>query len=167
MLTQITDKDVKQFVLRQFSSLDTEDVKKLVKFHTVNKYLLMAHSQEELRVLGKLVANLKGKPKDAILKEYENHLKVALSKEPTLKTNTNVLSKIYAHFRKKLSQDEKDYLLNAIEDFRNQKISLGEILNIVKDFTIKYENTYLARQTFYLLYSDIERGFTQKSSLYN
>ena len=158
MSKEVTVDDVRSFTMEQFErTKKTNDMKKLVHFHTINKYLLMAHGQKELKILGNLVANRKKAPIKSILKEYEEHLKLAIQGEPTIPSTVNVLNKISSHFKKKFTFDEKKLFLRTVEDYRDQKISLGEILNHVDGYIHKYENGYLQRQTFYLLYSDVEK----------
>jgi uncharacterized protein YbgA (DUF1722 family) len=157
MRKQITIEDVRSFTLKQFDNIkESNEIKKLVLFHTINKYLLMTHSQSELKILGNLVANRCKKPTSKIFQEYEEHLKQTLSRDATLQSTSNVLNKIYSRFKKKFTSDEKKLFFKTIEDFRNEKISLGQVLNFVDKYIHKYENGYLQRQTFYLLYSDIE-----------
>ena len=157
MRKQVTLEDVRSFTLEQFErAKKTCEIKKLVHFHTINKYLLMAHNQQGLRTLGKLVANKEKKPLNEILEEYEFYLNQILRCNPTVPSITNVFNKIYSHFRKKLTSAEKKLFLKTIEDFRTEKIPLGKVLNYVDSYVQKFENGYLQRQTFYLLYSDIE-----------
>lgn len=158
MNKEITVNDVRSFTAEQFERIKkTNDMKKLVHFHTINKYLLMTHDQKELKILGNLVANREKNSKNSIFSEYENHLKSALQSEPTISSIVNALNKIYSHFKKKFTNEEKRLFLRTIQDYQNKKITLGEILNHVDGYIQKYENGYLQRQTFYLLYSDIEK----------
>lgn len=160
MRKQVTVKDSCSFTLEQFERIKkSNEIKELIHFHTINKYLFMAHSQNELKTLGNLVANLDKKPISIIFQEYEEHLKQILSKEVTIHSTTNVLNRIYSHFRKKFTLEEKILFLNTIKDFSDGKISLGNVLNYVDDYIEKYENGYLKRQTFYLLYSEIRDDF--------
>jgi uncharacterized protein YbgA (DUF1722 family) len=157
MHKQVTIEDVRPFILEQFAVIKkSNELKQLVQFHTINKYLFMAHNQDELKILGNLVSNRDQKSSSATFQEYEEHLKKTLSKELTIPSTTNVLNKIYSHFQKKFTSDEKNFFLKTIEDFRDKKISLGKVLNYVDNYIDKYENGYLQRQTFYLLYSDID-----------
>lgn len=157
MSKHVTAEDVISFTLEQFDKIKkSNEIKKLVHFHTINKYLLMAHSPSGLKILGNLVANKDQKSTGAIFQEYEERLKQTLSTEITIKSTSNVLNKIYSRFKKKFTSDEKNLFLKTIENFRNEKISLGSILNYVDNYIDKYENGYLRRQTFYLLYSDID-----------
>lgn len=157
MWKHVTIEEVHSFTLEQFDKIKkSNDIKKLVNFHTINKYLFMAHNQSELKILGNLVANKDKNPINKIFQEYEEHLKKTLSDDVTLHSTTNVLNKIYSRFKKKFTFDEKKLFFKAIEDFREEKISLGKVLNFVDKYIHKYENGYLQRQTFYLLYSEVE-----------
>ena len=50
-------------MLADFRKVKSEgSMKDLVRFHTENKYLLMAYNQAELRKLGAIVANKEKKP---------------------------------------------------------------------------------------------------------
>jgi uncharacterized protein YbgA (DUF1722 family) len=141
MNKEVTLEDVRSFTKEQFERIKkSNEIKKLVHFHTINKYLFMAQNQSGLKTLGKLVANKDKKPINIIFQEYEYTLNQILICEATIPSISNVLNKIYSHFKKKFTLEE----------------NLGEILNHVDNYIHKYENGYLQRQTFYLLYSDIE-----------
>ncbi|MFB5631229.1 MAG: DUF1722 domain-containing protein [Nitrosopumilaceae archaeon] len=157
MRKQITIDNVRSFTLEQFDKIkESNDIKKLVNFHTINKYLFLALDQSELKILGNLVANKNKNSTNKIFQEYEEHLKKTLTRDVTLPSTANVLIKIYSKFKKKFTSDEKQFFFKIIEDFKDEKISLGKVLNFVDKYIQKYENGYIQRQTFYLLYSDIE-----------
>ena len=84
----ILEKDVTDFVLERFSQVKKQNAtNQLVKFHTINKYLLMAHSQKYLKILGNVVANHENKSIDEILVDYEKDLIPALNSAPTIKSH--------------------------------------------------------------------------------
>ena len=115
MSKEVTVDDVRSFTMEQFERMKkANDMKKLVHFHTINKYLLMAHGQQELRFLGNLVANREKASLESILDKYEEHLKLALKGEPTISSTANVLNKIYSHFKKKFTKEEKLLFLRTI-----------------------------------------------------
>ena len=106
---QVTEKDTVKFVLDRFSQVKkSKRIRELVEFQAMNKYMLMVHNQEELKILGNLVASHKKIPLSDILDKYEDHLKIALKKEPTIKTHHNVMMHIFGHFSNHFSQSEKD-----------------------------------------------------------
>ncbi len=157
MRKQVTLEDVRSFTLERFQQIKkSNEIKKLVHFHTINKYLFLAHNQNGLRILGKLVSNQDKKSISDIFEEYEYNLNLILISKPTIPSISNVFNKIYSHFRKKLSPAEKKLFLKTIDNYKTGKISLGKVLNHVDNYVQKFENGYLQRQTFYLLYSDVE-----------
>jgi hypothetical protein len=89
---QVTEKDTVKFVLDRFSQVKkAKRIRELVEFQAMNKYMLMVHNQEELKILGNLVASHKKIPLSDILDKYEEHLKIALRKEPTLDISQIIL----------------------------------------------------------------------------
>ena len=125
-------------------------------FQASNKYMIMAHDQIELKNLGNIVANYKKIPFSDIVKKYEGHLKIAMIKVPTIKTHTNVIMHVFGYFSKHLSQNEKQMFFELLEQFRENKITIGKILLEISHITYRFENTYLASQTYFLLYSDVQ-----------
>ena len=57
---ELNEKEIKQFVNERFLEVkSSKKIKNLVSFQAMNKYLIMSHSQEQLRVLGRIVASNK------------------------------------------------------------------------------------------------------------
>ena len=77
----------------------------LVRFHTENKFLLMAYNQKEMRILGNLVANPKRRPLGEIVQEYEKHLHGSMEDPPKRTSNINVLMHLLGYFSKELSKN--------------------------------------------------------------
>jgi uncharacterized protein YbgA (DUF1722 family) len=84
---------------------------KLVQFHTAHKLLIMAHSVEHYRSLGRLVAHAKGKESKDIYAEYQQVLTEALKRKCTIKKHVNVLQHMMGYFKKTISADEKQEML--------------------------------------------------------
>ncbi|HET6517131.1 MAG TPA: YbgA family protein [Nitrosopumilaceae archaeon] len=145
--------EILDFVLERFKELKLNpSMKNLVHFHTINKFLIMVHSPKHLNVLGNLIANHDQKELDDILENYEKQLKFALEISPTISSNINALSHIFSHFLHELSPDEKSAFLISLNHFCEGKITLSEMLGLLKSWTSKYDKTYLASQTYFLLY---------------
>jgi len=156
---QVTEKDTIKFVLERFSQVKkSKRIRELVEFQAMNKYMLMAHNQEELKMLGNLVASHKKIPLSDILDQYEEHLKIALKKEPTIKTHLNVMMHIFGYFSKYFSQSEKDLFDELLRQFKEGQITTGKMLSEIGPLIYRFNNTYLARQTYFLLYADTRPG---------
>ncbi len=155
----ISEQDVKNYVFERFEDVKRlKRIKNLVNFQAMNKYMIMAHDQEQLKKLGNIVASYKKIPFSEILENYEENLRIALKKKPTKKMHTNVIMHIFGHFSKKLSQSEKELFFQLLEKYKEEKIALGEILVEINPVIFRFNNTYLASQTYFLLYSNIIPG---------
>jgi len=154
---KITENDVIEYVLQRFEDVKRSNkIQDLVKFQTLNKYMLMAHDQTKSKKLGRIVASYKKIPFSELLQEYEEYLKNVMKKEPTIKTHTNVIMHIFGYFSKNLSQNEKQLFFRLAEIFRKNEMTIGEILLEINLITYRFDNMYLASQTYILLYSNVQ-----------
>ena len=87
----------------------------LVAFHTRHKLLIMAHSPNHYRELGRLVARAKEVPAQELYEHYQSRLMEALRLKATPKKNTNVLQHLMGYFKKDLTADEKQELREVID----------------------------------------------------
>ena len=116
----------------------------------------MAHDQIILKTLGNIVANHANKDLKDTIEEYEKYLIDALNKEPTIKTHSNVLLHIFGFFSTDLNKFEKIQFLNLWRQFKERKISIGNILSEINPIISQFNKTYLAGQTYFLLYADVQ-----------
>ena len=127
---------------------------KLVRFHTTNKYLLMAFNQLELNKLGNIIANREKLPVNTVIENYEVRLKTALNKPPTRSRHANVLRRMYGHFYKKLPKYKQQIIEQQISDYQNGKIRLSDTLQNLTILASDIDSMYLAKQSYFLLFSD-------------
>ncbi len=145
----------KLFLMAHFRKVrGSGTMRALVQFQAENKFLLMAYHQKELRILGRLVANLEKRTLMEILKEYHGHLAKALAQPPRYLSNINVLMHTLGFFSGQLSTREKAFFLDALERYRNEKVPLSVPLNLARAWVIRFDQEYLGRQTFFLPYPE-------------
>jgi uncharacterized protein YbgA (DUF1722 family) len=120
----------------------------LVDFHTREKLLIMAHSQERYREMGRLVATGKQFKTPDLYKHYEALLFRALDLKATASKHTNVLMHILGYFKKKLSADEKKEVLELIQNYRSGHLPLIVPVTLMNHFVRKYRQPYLTSQTY-------------------
>ena len=120
----------------------------LMNFHSRHKYLLMAHSPAELKLMGKAVAGINRQNHDEVLKQYESLLLGALSLKATTRKHTNVLQHIMGYFKKILTADEKVELLEVIERYRNNLVPLIVPIVLLQHYVRKYQEPYLLEQWY-------------------
>lgn len=120
----------------------------LVEFHTRHKLQLLAHSPKHARALGKLVAEAKTIPSESLYERYQKLFMEALKLRATVKKNTNVLQHMMGYFKKELSSDEKQELLEVIEHYHREHIPLIVPVTLMNHYVRKYDQTYLKSQYY-------------------
>ncbi len=121
---------------------------RLMTFHSHEKLLLLAHSPNHYRLLGKLVGEGKGKDIERLYDEYERLFMEALRLKTTRVKNVNVLQHILGHFKKELSGSEKQEMLEIIGQYRKGYVPLIVPITLVNHYVRKYDKTHLAEQTY-------------------
>jgi uncharacterized protein YbgA (DUF1722 family) len=121
---------------------------RLVDFQRRHKLLLMAHSPDMARQLGKLVAGAGARPLADILPEYEKLLLSALKQKATVRKNVNVLQHMLGYFKKQLDDFEKKELLDLIEKYHQSLVPLIVPLTLLKHYIDKFQEPYLKDQYY-------------------
>lgn len=125
------------------------NMKALVDFHSKNKYLFMAYSQNQLSVLGRIVANHEKKTIEKTIEEYESNMNKLLLKMPATGKYINVMLHIFGYFSGQLSVDEKAYFLDSLENYRNQHIPQSTVMSLLWSWVLRFDETYLKYQTVF------------------
>ena len=120
----------------------------LVDFHTRNKLLILSHSQKHYRLMGKLVAEGKKMQIRELYDQYQELLMEALKLKTTIRKNGNVLQHLMGYFKKQLTPDEKQELLEIFEQYRNQLVPLLVPITLINHYVRKYDQPYLKQQTY-------------------
>jgi uncharacterized protein YbgA (DUF1722 family)/uncharacterized protein YbbK (DUF523 family) len=131
-------------------------IRNIVTFHADHKLLLMSHSQKHTALLGRMVAEAKGKKQDELLSGYIRTCMEALHLAATVRKHTNVLMHIMGYFKKHISGDEKKEMLEVINNYHHGLIPLIVPLVLLNHYVRKYDEPYLKRQ-FYLNPHPIEQ----------
>ncbi|MBN2054379.1 DUF523 and DUF1722 domain-containing protein [bacterium] len=145
------------FVFMRWREMRSGDhtVSGLMDFHTRHKLLLMAHSPRHLRLLGRLVAGTESASLQKVTEEYLAVLTEALLLKATVKKNINTLQHVMGYFKKVLSADEKQELLETMAHYRDHHVPLLVPVTLLNHYVRKYGQPYLARQ-YYLKPHPIE-----------
>ena len=145
----------KLYTLADFRSVkNSGNINRLIAFQSRNKLLFTAYSQTELRAMGRIVAQPKGRPLQETITEYQSHLWKALQRPPRRGANENVLTKAAGYFTSKLSKNEKTFFLDAVAKYRAGKFPLSTPLNVLKAWIIRFNEEYLMQQTFFEPYPE-------------
>jgi uncharacterized protein YbgA (DUF1722 family)/uncharacterized protein YbbK (DUF523 family) len=127
---------------------EKQSLKALIAFHTRNKLLLLAHSPQHHRQMGKLVAAGKELPLRELYARYQDIFLEALRLKTTNKKHTNVLMHMLGYFKEQLSAAEKQEMLELIEQYRLESLPLVVPMTMMSHYVRKYDETYLKEQTY-------------------
>jgi uncharacterized protein YbgA (DUF1722 family)/uncharacterized protein YbbK (DUF523 family) len=122
-------------------------VHELVRFHTRHKFLIMAHDQEAMRNLGRLVADA-AEDTAAAMREYVSLLMRALQKPVRRSSQTNVLEHIAGFLREGLDRGDREELRRAIADYRNGELPVIAPLTLIRHHLRRHPDDFLEQQHF-------------------
>ena len=120
----------------------------LVDFHTDHKLLILSHSPKHYTTLGRLVAHAADPSPESLQTTYLQALMEGLKLTATAKKNANVLQHSLGYFKQQLSADEKQELLEVIDQYRNGFLPLIVPIVLLRHYTRKYDQPYLKRQYY-------------------
>lgn len=124
-------------------------LKDLIAFHSEYKYLLMAYSPGYLRQMGKIVANHTKDNLNRMIGQYRILLHKALSMIPKPMRHVNMLLHLFGYFSKELSNKEKAYFLDVLEEYQQKKVPFSVPLSIIHAWVVRFENPYLMHQIIF------------------
>jgi len=140
----------KLFTLASFRAVKkAQRISNLTRFHAEYKYLLMAYSQKELRILGNIAANRDRKDIKQVIAEYETHLQGSMSTPSKRSSNINVFTHIFGYFSELLSTNEKKFFLETLQLYRDGRVPFTSVLALLKGWAIRFQDEYLTRQAFF------------------
>lgn len=138
------------FVLKRWRNMigSGATIGSLVDFHTRHKLLIMSHSPKHYSSLGKLVADPKALPREELYPQYQFLLMEALKLRATVKKNTNVLQHLVGYFKRELSPDEKQEMVELIQHYHHGHFPLIVPVTLVNHYARKYDQPYLKLQHY-------------------
>jgi uncharacterized protein YbbK (DUF523 family)/uncharacterized protein YbgA (DUF1722 family) len=120
----------------------------LVRFHTAEKFLLLAHDATAYEKLGRLVAGSKGTPRAELERRYVEAYMTALAKIATPRRHANVLQHMAGYFKKLIGAEDRKELAGAIEDYRRRLVPLVVPLTLLRHNVRLHKVSYLQGQVY-------------------
>ena len=120
----------------------------LIRFHTADKLLLLAHAPGAYRDLGRLVARCAELPRRHVEQRYVESFMRALTQLATPRRHTNVLQHMAGYFKNRLDAASKRELTDTIADYRRGLVALVVPLTLLRHYVRVFEVAYLAGQTY-------------------
>lgn len=120
----------------------------LVRFHTIHKLTLMAHSPSAYRTLGQLVATSRRLARPKVEADYESAFMRALSALATPKRHANVLEHVLGFFKKTLDTGSRTELLALIDEHRRGQVPLIVPMTLIRHHVRHLKVEYLGQQSY-------------------
>lgn len=146
------------FLTRLFGNADFTEIskdpslQKLLAFHTRYKLILMHYNQNQLKIMGRILADAKKNTLEVTFQTYKDHLNIAWGKPPRCQSVIHVLLHVLGYFKNQLSLKEKAYFLDLIEAYREAKIQLRVLTQVLETWILHYQIEYLSNQRFFNAY---------------
>ncbi len=138
------------FCYRRFQDLLQNGVTKqaLIRFHTIHKYLLLAHSQQHYEAMGRLVGQAERYRLKELTLTYGAHFMKTLTMKATVRKHVNVLQHIVGYFKSRLTTQEKAELLDLIADYHRGLTPLVVPLTLIKHYVQILDVEYIRDQVY-------------------
>jgi uncharacterized protein YbgA (DUF1722 family)/uncharacterized protein YbbK (DUF523 family) len=120
----------------------------LIAFHARHKLLFMSHSVDLARHMGRLAARAGELPNDRLQDAYQQLLMQTVRTLATPAKHSNVLQHALGYFKRQLSGDEKQEMLQLIEQYRQGKVPLSVPLTLLNHYVRKYQPPWLNEQIY-------------------
>ena len=121
---------------------------KLVDFHTRHKMLILSHNQQMYREMGRIVAGGGKRPGKGFYQRYAELLMTSMKYTSTPRKNSNVLMHAMGYFKQTLSSDEKQEMIQVIDDHRLGLTPLIVPITLLNHYVRKYDQQYLSEQVY-------------------
>ena len=122
----------------------------LLDYHSRYKLLLLAHSQQAYRELGRFVAAVhEWDSLEAFFIDYRQRLMDLLSHRATRRNHTNVLMHVQGYFRDRLNARQRQELTTLIDGYRRATQPLLAPITLLKHYMAEYPDAWLSGQRYF------------------
>jgi uncharacterized protein YbgA (DUF1722 family)/uncharacterized protein YbbK (DUF523 family) len=122
---------------------------RIMEFHARHKFLLMAHSQDGLRLLGNRLGRAgKSTPAKELAETYFDGFCEVMRHAPTRRNHTNVLHHLAGYFSDRLESADRAELAEVIDRYRRELLPLIVPITLIRHYVRKFGVEYLADQVY-------------------
>lgn len=122
--------------------------RRLVDFHRVHKYLLMAHSPRHYSALGRVVADAGRTERAELEHRYGAMLMEAMRERATVRRHFNVLQHLAGYFKDRLDAAAKQELVGVFADYKQRLVPLVVPVTLVRHHVRALDVEYLKDQVY-------------------
>ncbi|MCC7013085.1 MAG: DUF523 and DUF1722 domain-containing protein [Planctomycetes bacterium] len=121
---------------------------RMVDFHRIHKYLLLAHSPEHYAACGRLVARGKALSRAELREQYGELFMRGMARAATRGRHTNVLQHMAGYFKKQLDAASKDELHRTLDDYSDGLVPLIVPITLIRHHVRVFGLAYLEEQVY-------------------
>lgn len=137
------------FSLARLRALEANpSVAAISQFHGAHKLFLMCYHQEWMRKCGRIASNNDGLSLTELMQAYATTFRQTLALGPKQSNIINALHHGYGWIAEHLSPAEKTLFLDAVEEYRDERISLATLQLLLKSHVARLQHDYLGSQVF-------------------
>lgn len=137
------------FALARFRTVaESGGPRELSEYQARHKLLFLAINQASMRRLGRIAANLEKHPFPAVLSDYRAELGTLFGSPAKPGGIINTALHAFGGFSDRLSPLERKYFLDAVEEYRDERIPASALLALLKSWAVRFEVRYLLDQVF-------------------
>lgn len=124
----------------------------LQEFHKKYKYVLMEHDQDNMKLLGNVIANHEKFPIDKVFEDYKYLFFITMNIPATVQNRYNVLHHLMGYLKKRLKREDKENMIEMFGDYKDGITSYNISVSLINFFVKKYKIDYLEDHYYFNLY---------------
>jgi len=132
--------------LRQL--MQQPSVAAISQFHASHKLLLMCFHQDMMRQCGRIAGNSDGLDLAQLMRQYAARFRETLQRQPSQRNIINALYHGYGWASDGLTSAEKKMFVDAVEEYRDERVTLATLQLLLKSYVLRFEHAYLGSQYF-------------------
>jgi len=137
------------FALARFRAVaESGGPRELSEYQARHKLLFLAINQASMRRLGRIAANLERHPFPAVLSEYRAELGTMFASPAKPGGIINTALHAFGGFSDRLSAGERKLFLDAVEEYRDERIPAYALFALLRAWAVRFEVRYLLDQVF-------------------
>lgn len=120
----------------------------LLQFHSQSKYLLMAHSYEGYRTLGRYLAEAHSEPIEVAMQTYISGFMEHMSHCATRNSHVNVLMHVFGYLKKTIDSQCKQEILDSVAEYHRGEVHLVVPLTLLRHYLKRHGSDYIKQQSY-------------------
>lgn len=117
-----------------------------------------SYNQSRFRLAGKIVANHEKLPPTEVAQRYRQELIHILDAQMRIPDVINTLYHAFGWISEHLGSEEKQYVINTIEEYRDERLPLQAVTRLIEAQALRFGNSYLRDQVFLRPYPRVLAG---------